>query len=55
MIKQWICLQTGRLNTQVKAGKIKVYWDRNHDFSNHVQSYIDGTDFVSISENLDIF
>ena len=27
-----IFLQTGRLDTGVKAGEIRVCWDRNHDF-----------------------
>ena len=45
----------GRQDTGVEAGEIIVCWDIIHDFSNHVQSYVDGTDFISISENLDIF
>ena len=49
------CSQTGRLDTGVKVGEIRVRWNEIHDFSNCVQSYADDTDFVDISEKLDIF
>ena len=45
----------GRLDTGVEVGEIFVGWDKNRDFSNHVQSYVDGTAFVGISEKFDNF
>ena len=47
--------QSGRLDGTVDAGDIGLRWDKNYDFSNHVQIYEDGTDFVSISEMFDNF
>ena len=47
--------QSGRLDNTVDAGDIGLRWDKNYDFSNHVQIYEDGTDFVSISEMFDNF
>ena len=28
-------------------------WGKNHDFSNHVQSHVDGTNFVAMCEAFD--
>ena len=39
------CSQTERLDTGVEIIEIHVRQDKNHNFSNHVKSYADGTDF----------
>ena len=38
--------QTGRFDTGVDIREICVHRDKNHDFSNRVQSYADGIDFL---------
>ena len=43
------------MDVGVDIDEICVRWDRNYDFSNHVKSYIDGTDVVSISEVFENF
>ena len=38
----------------VDISEMRVRWDKNHNFSNNVQSYVDGTDFFGISEKINI-
>ena len=44
------CSQMGRLDVGVDIGEMRAHWDRNCNFLNHVKSYVDGTNFVSINE-----
>ena len=49
------CFQSVRLDTEVEAGEIYVLYDKNRDFSNHIQSYTYDTDFVGTNEKTLIF
>ena len=49
------CSKMVRLHVGVDIGEICVCWDKNHDFSNLIQFYVDGTNFVTISEVFDNF
>ena len=41
------------MDAEVDVCNIRVNWDNNHDFSNHVQSYADGADFFGISRMIE--
>ena len=49
------CSQIGTFNVGVDIGEIQVRWDRHHNFSDHIQSYIDSTNFFTIGQTFNSF